>query len=453
MSQENVVIYNPMNDLDEDLDINLMKYWNAIWSRKVLLIKVFCSVLAFFILLTFVLPKKYTVSADLYVSKTNNSNMTEFNPYVLDETAGSLISMGTDKSINNEIELLKSSLVLDKVIKENKIVYKKKWGWLPNKKEGEYLTAKAFYGKGKTLKFDSVKGTNVITIEYKSKNPKFAYAVVSSIIDSYEEVHKEINTEKSKADKKLLEEEYASIKKSLNEKLNQANGLPVQSLGGTGNLSAMSAFSRSASNAMGVLKGQYRAGERSQIAISEESQKLAGIASKLEWAKMVEQMSDVSKVLVLHGPILPRPFENSSPKMLINIILGCVFGYLTALSTLIYLEVTDKKLTYSMLTNNIIYNATEDFDSVRAALVAYIPKKITLVSLTRIPADMQKQIEKFSNAKIVYANFSNDFVNDIAEADYVMLVSKIQETSSDFYKKMKNIVQKQKKEVIYDVLL
>ena len=199
MSEEKVVLYNPINDLDEDLDINLKKYWCAIWSRKILLIKVFCSILVFFILLTFVLPKKYKVSADLYINKTNSSNMTEFNPYVLDDASGSMISMGTDKSMNNEIELMKSSLVLDKVIKDNNIVYKKKWGWIPNKKEGEYLTAKAFYGKGKKLKLETVKGTSVISIEYTSKSPEFAYGVVSSLIDSYEDVHKEINTEKSKA--------------------------------------------------------------------------------------------------------------------------------------------------------------------------------------------------------------------------------------------------------------
>ena len=50
MSQENVVLYNPMDELDEDLNINIEKLWKTIWSRRVLLIKVFCSILAFFIL-------------------------------------------------------------------------------------------------------------------------------------------------------------------------------------------------------------------------------------------------------------------------------------------------------------------------------------------------------------------------------------------------------------------
>ena len=453
MIQENIVSYNSIDNTADELNINLKKIWFAIWSRKVLLVKVFCSVLIFFILLTFILPKKYKVSADLFINKSNSSNLSEFNPYILDSATGSLLSVGSDKSINNEIELMKSSLVLDKVIRDNNIIYKKKWGIIPNKKEGEYMTAKGFYGRGKTLKIEVVKGTNVISVEYTSKNPKLAYGVVSSLIDSYEEVHRSLNTEKSKADKKLLEEEYTNVKKSLNERLNQSKGLPAQSLGGTGNITALSAFSRSASSVIGSLRGQYIAGERSQIAISEESQKLANIASKLEWAKMVEQMSDTSKVLVLHEPRLPRPFEKSSPKLLINILLGCVVGYLAALAALVYVELHDKRLTYSMLTNNIIYDGVNDFDSVRAELVAYMPKNVLLVALAQLPNDMQKQMEKFSNAKVIYANFSADFVKELSEADYVMLVSKIQETSSDFYKKMRNIIQKQKKEVIYDILL
>ena len=52
MPQENVVFYNPMDEMDEDLNINFLKIWKTIWYRRELLIKVFCSVLIFFILLT-----------------------------------------------------------------------------------------------------------------------------------------------------------------------------------------------------------------------------------------------------------------------------------------------------------------------------------------------------------------------------------------------------------------
>ena len=271
MPQENVVFYNPIDELDDDLNVNFKKIWKIIWSRKALLIKVFCSVLAFFILLTFIMPKKYKVTADLYINKANNSNMMEVNPYVLNEASGSVVTMETDKVMNNEIELIKSELVLDNVIKDNNIRYKKKFGFIPNRKEGEYLSAKNFYNKGKYLKIDNKKNTNVISIEYKAKKPETAYGVVSSLIANYIELHKELNSEKSKTDKNLLEAEYATAKESLNKKLSRSSGLPAQSMTGIGNLTALSAFSKSASSAVGSIRGQYLAEERSQIAINVKS--------------------------------------------------------------------------------------------------------------------------------------------------------------------------------------
>ena len=373
--------------------------------------------------------------------------------YVLDEAGGAVLSMGADKAMNNEMEIMKSSLVLDKVIRENNIKYKKKWGIIPNKKEGEYVSAKGFYGKGKILKLDNVKNSNVITVEYTSKSPKLAYGVVSSLITNYIDLHKELNTEKSKSDKKLLEAEYARTKASLNQKLNQSTGLPVQSMSGIGNLSAMSAFSRSASQAIGNLKGQYVAGERSQIAVTEESQKLTQLASKLEWAKLVEQMSDSTKVLVLNEPELLRPFENSSPKLMINIIIGCIIGYLAALSTLIYIELKNDKLTYSMIGNNVIYDCEKNIDTIKAEIIGYKPKKVLLISLTQLQNSLLSDLQKIPNSELIYADITSEFVDKIASAENIMLISNIGVTSSVSYKQIKDIVKKQNKEIISDILL
>lgn len=454
MQQENIVFRSHINDLDEDLNINLEKYWKAIWSNKLLLIKVFCSVLLLFILLTFILPKKYKVTADLYINKSNNSNMIEVNPYILDEVSGgSAISMGIDKAINNEIELMKSELVLDKVIKDNNIVYKKKFGIIPNKKEGEYLSAEDFYKKGKILKIDNTKNTNVITIEYKAKKPEVAYGVVSSLITHYIDLHKEINMEKSKSDKKLLEAEYAKAKETLDKSIKQASGLPAQSLAGIGNLSAMSVFSKSASQAIGNIKNQYVAGEKSQIAVNEESQKLIQLATRLEWAKMVEQMSDTSKVLVLKEPKLLRTFENTSPKLLINIILGCMFGYLLALLTLIYKEQNSKKLTYSMLTNNIIFNGIEKSHLIENKCCNCNPKKVLVLSFVQLPNAITTVLQNASNTSIAYYDGTNSYISKTLNAEKVILISKIGVTETDSYKMVRETIQEQQKELIYDVLL
>ena len=442
-----VVYYNTMDEFDEDLNINFMKIFHILWSRKFLLVKVFALVLAFFILLTFVMPKKYKVSADLYINKSNNSNMMEVNPYVIDEMGGSVVSMGADKAMNNEMELMKSALVLNKVIRDNNIKYKK------GKKKGEYLSAQAFYKKGKKLKIENTKNTNVITITYTAGKPEVAYGVVSSLITNYIELHKDLNTEKSKSDKKILEKEYEKSVISLNKQLNKSNGLPAQSLSGVGNLSAMSAFSKSAQKAIGTLKGQYLEGAKSQIAVEEESQKVSQLAQKLQWAKMVEEMSDSSKVLVLSEPILPKPFEKSSPKLLMNIILGCVFGGLISLMTLIFVETRDKKLAYSMLTDNIIFDAQNNTLRLKSEILSCEPNKVLLVSFLKMPQELLNNLQNINNTEIIYADISHEFINKLAKFNKIILFSKIGETNSDAYKEIRNIIKKQNKEIVADVLI
>ena len=111
--------YYPMQDeLDEELTIDLKKIFFALWSRKLLIISVFICVLVFFILLTFILPKKYKVDADLYINKSNNSNMAELNPYVISELGaggGMAAIMSGGGTLANDIELMQSPLVIDKV--------------------------------------------------------------------------------------------------------------------------------------------------------------------------------------------------------------------------------------------------------------------------------------------------------------------------------------------------
>ena len=214
---QNNISYIPQDELDEELTIDLKKIVLTIWNRRILLTKVFGIVLIFFILLTFILPKKYEVQSDLYINKANDTNIAEINPYVLSElgsAGGGMAAMlaGGNSQLTNEIELMKSPLVLDKVIRENNLVYKKKFGFIPNKKEGEFLTAKDFIGKGKNISFENKKGTNVITITYKAKKPETAYNVVASIITNYIDLNKQLNSEKSKSDKKISLKGWLKIK-------------------------------------------------------------------------------------------------------------------------------------------------------------------------------------------------------------------------------------------------
>lgn len=453
---QNNISYIPQDELDEKLTIDLKKIVLTIWNRRILLTKVFGIVLIFFILLTFILPKKYEVQSDLYINKANDTNIAEINPYVLSElgsAGGGMAAMlaGGNSQLTNEIELMKSPLVLDKVIRENNLVYKKKFGFIPNKKEGEFLTAKDFIGKGKNISFENKKGTNVITITYKAKKPETAYNVVASIITNYIDLNKQLNSEKSKSDKKIIEAEYNKVKASLNEKVNNSSGMPDAAASGMGQLSILSAFSNSASNAMGALKGQMAEGKKSQIAVSEEAAKMAELSKKLEWAKLVEEMSDSSKVLVLKEPQKLRPFENSSPKLFMNILLGIVFGFIAALAALIYVENTDKKLTYSMLGDEILYDLQNNTDELKMLLLANQDKRLSLVAFGNLPYEID--VKGFKNIQLLEADISSNFINGVSATDAVILFAQVGQTNSKLYKQTKSLLNDIKKPVIKEVLV
>lgn len=453
---QNNISYIPQDELDEELTIDLKKIVLTIWNRRILLTKVFGIVLIFFILLTFILPKKYEVQSDLYINKANDTNIAEINPYVLSELGSAGGGMATtlaggNSQLTNEIELMKSPLVIDKVIRENNFVYKKKFGIIPNKREGEYISTAAFLGKGKNISFENKKGTNVITITYKARKPETAYNVVASIITNYIDLNKQLNSEKSKSDKKIIEAEYNKVKASLNEKVNSSSSMPDAAASGMGQLSILSAFSNSASNAMGALKGQMAEGKKSQIAVSEEAAKMAELSKKLEWAKLVEEMSDSSKVLVLKEPQKLRPFENSSPKLFMNILLGIVFGFIAALAALIYVENTDKKLTYSMLGDEILYDLQNNTDELKMLLLANQDKRISLVTFGNLPYEID--IKGFKNIQLLEADISSNFINGVSATDAVILFAQVGQTNSKLYKQTKSLLNDIKKPVIKEVLV
>ena len=106
-----------------------------------------------------------------------------------------------------------------------------------------------------------------------------------------------------------------------------------------------------------------------------------------------------------------------------------------------------------MIGNNIIYDCTKNLDSVRADLLGYTKQQVLIVSLEQLPQDLILNLKSLPNTELIYADLSEDFVNKIASADNVVLISKIQSTSSESYKQIKNIIKKQQKEIIYDILL
>lgn len=452
--QQQLNYYPPQDELDEELTIDLKKIFFALWSRKKLIAGVFTSVLVFFIALTFISAKKYTVDADLYINKSNNSNMAELNPYVISELGaggGMAALMSGGGTLANDIELMQSPLVIDKVIKDNDIRFKKVFGIIPTKKTGQLMTTEKFLKKG--ISFENKKGTNVVTIEYKSKDRELAYNVVNSIIVHYLELNKEINTTKSKSDKKIIESEYLKAKADLNRKMNSVSGLPSTAVSGSGGLAALSSISKSAQRAMSGIQGQYVSGVKSEIRLKEDAEKVAALSSKLEWARLVDQMSESSKVIVLKEPRQLQDYEQTSPKLFTNILLGIVFGVIASLVAVIFKENTDKKLTYSMLGENIIYDIEKDFIDLKSLLLAEKKEQLGIVVFDGMKDETINQLQKFKNIQFVKADISDEFEAGVENVNKVVLVSSIGKTDAKLYKRVKQLLERMNKEIIQEVLV
>ena len=451
--QQNIY-YNPTDEFDEDLNIDFKKLFMILWSRKALIIKVFLCVLTFFILLTFITPKKYRVDADLYINKSNNTNLVEINPYAIEEIgAGGMaaIMSSVGGGLTNELEIMQSPLVIDKVIRDNDFKIKKKWGIIPNKKEGEYISTKAFLKKNITI--ENKKGTNVVTIVYKAKKPEVAYNVVCSIITNYIDVTRKLHSEKAKSDTKVLETEYNKVKADLNKQIQKTSGLPQTAITGTGGIAALSAFSKSAGKAISSIQNQYASGTKFQVELQEETQKMTQIATKLQWAKMVEEMSESSKVLILKEPTPLRDFEYSSPKLLINIILGIIFGIIASLLFVVFSELTDKKISYSKLGENIIYNDNKNLFNIKKFLVDYKDRNITCILFENPEKNVLNLLSEFKNLNIIHADISTNFVDNINQNEFIILLSKIGKTDVDFYKSIKETIKIHNKQILKEILI
>lgn len=446
--------YIPQEELDEELTIDLKKIFFILWSRKLLITKIFIAVLIFFIVLTFILPKKYKVDADLYINKSNNSNMAEINPYVISELgagSGMTALMTGSGTLANDLEIMQSPLVIDNVIRENDLRVKKLFGFITTKKTGQYLTTEKFLKKG--ISFENKKGTNVVSIEYKNKDRELAYNVVASIVKNYIEVQKELNSEKSKSDKKIIEKGYNEAKNALEAKVNSTSGIPEQALASTGGLSAMSAFSSSAQKALSNLRGQIIAGEKSKIEVTEEAAKVAHLSSKLEWAKMVEEMSDSSKVVILKAPRLLEEYEQTSPKLFTDILLGVLMGIISSLIGVILAETFDKKLSYSMLGENIIYYIKNDLINLKTIILSNKDKNISFVIFEQIPTEVLESLKEFPSLNIIRGDISQEFVNKISNSDDICLFASINKTDAKLYKQIKQMLQKTGKKVLTEVLI
>jgi len=76
-----------------------------------------------------------------------------------------------------------------------------------------------------------------------------------------------------------------------------------------------------------------------------------------------------------------------------------------------------------------------------------------LVSLTQLSQEFINNIQTLPNTKFIYADLNTEFIEEINSHDGIMLISKVQDTSNDSYKKIVNIIKKHNKTIIDDILV
>lgn len=438
---------------NDEVIVDFKKVFKIIDYRKSLITKVFLTFMLIFIVLYFISPKVYKTDADLYVKKTNNTNIAEINPYVIESMsnlAGGVAGMltGGMAGLQNEIEIMKSPLVMDNVIKENNLRYNK------GNKKGELISTRDFLKNNLSIKNE--KGSNIISIKYKSLSAKQSYNVVNSIINNYQKVSEEFNLRKAISDKNLLQVSYEETNKDLNKKLSlleHAPALPETAMSSLGPLAALRGHARSASGAIGSIQSQIVKGKKSEISLEQDVEKLKFVKEKLEWSKLIEQMSkDKSNVIILKAPEIKRDFEQSSPKLWLNLLLGAIFGLIASIITVIFAEIKDDKLTYSNLGNNVLYDVENNLDDLKALLLTKSKNNILFVTFGGFKTDLFKKLDGFTNIKSIAAGLSPQQINEISNSDNIIFAGKIGESPKKLYYQMKTICTEAQKRLYAEII-
>ncbi len=440
-----------INSTDDDITIDIKKMIGTIKCNFKLLRKIFIVVAVFMFFVTLFSAKKYTVDAEILMNSTSSTNLSEFNPFVLSDSAENSISAqaaapSTDTA--EYIAILKSPLVMDKVIKENNLIYTK------GKKKGEYISTDAFLRKNIEIEASN-ESPNIIKITYLSKDPEKAYKIVTSIIKNYKISNHEINMKKAGTDKTFLENLYAETYANVNKLISTARAtvaLPDASGVNVGALAAIKGYSRTASAVVAGASRQYEVNQRAQVSLTTEVEKLKEIKNRLEWIKSVERLSEASSnIVVLKEPVLKKSFEYSSPSKKINAALTIFFTVFLFFVALFWDFFFGKKVSYYTLGENIIYGLN-NIDELKVLLITNTAKAFGVIIFSD-NSELMKELSDYKNIIFIKPTLSEEMVNSINSCQEIILVADICKTSRNKYLNTKNMISELNKPICAEIAL
>lgn len=177
--------------------IEFQQYWQILKRRWLPALVVFASILA---LVSYAILKDkplYEAEGKLLLKKTTaGSSLTE-----LGKEIGQLTPAAEQSNpLTTEIEVIRSTEIVEKTI--NKLHLKDE--------DGKHLKTKEFL---KILTVASVRGADILTISYKSKDPKEAAAVVKYLMDVYLENNLKVNRLEAVSVRQFIEKKLPSAEK------------------------------------------------------------------------------------------------------------------------------------------------------------------------------------------------------------------------------------------------
>jgi len=452
---------NSSNYFENEVNtINLIKIWHIFLYRKRIVFFCFLTVLLLCAILTVICPKKYLSEVKILINKNNSTYLSDINPFALSEAKPEgLIKIGSQDNLNNEIEIIKSPIVLDSVIRENGLRYK------TGIKAGKYLEIKDFLKKN--FYIENPKDTNILKISYKSKDPVLSYHVVKSILTNYRKIYENINIQKASRDKNFLMRSYIKAKEAVEDKITKLKQFKARSITASNtdsnNIVTLLSFQdkriRKDTSSISQLGVENK---KLEAELNQELDNLKNLKSKYEWSRQIESMSkSATNLIVLEEPKILDSLQYSEPKPILNIFISLIFSIILSCFTVFYKEKTDKKLSYLDISEDYkLINDKTDLFEIKTKIILSDLKDLGVISLVNkeftdnIAKLIKQDTDNTIKIETTSANSSiEEFLNVIKTFDNLIFIGHIGVSDRKVYNNLKSSAEKLNKKILGELVL
>jgi len=326
---------SPSTDNELIIDFHrALKTFTESKKTKKTIIFYFLICMSLGVLFYFIIPKKYTSETEILIKKTASTNLSDLDPFTLsekNENDSDGNSSAVKNSLSEEIEILKSPLVIDITVKENNLRYEN------GPAKGKYLTAKDFVRKN--FNISKLKDADIIYMSYKSKNPVLSYNVLNSVINNYKKLQAGINTEKASNDTVFLKKAYLNADRELNLKINKLKQYKKHTDTATESSSAdftlLGLYDKRFKAKLNQISADETDLKKLESEVSEKTDELNILKKKLDRSSLVKEMSKkTTDILILQSPEIKEKYDFSEPQPIVIFILS-LLGWIFACFVLI----------------------------------------------------------------------------------------------------------------------